>query len=173
MEAPVRTDQARFVEGANLIDVFLRHADHLRSGVLIVSWASVRECHRRNAPQRSLNAPVAGVGRDLAFSAVREILGVVVVAAAVFVAVGSADSTTGRIVVIPRSPVVGVRAQIEFRGRALLPASRRLILIVSPDTGTAARLRLVRAARGIWRGSFSFPYLGRWRLRVAARRTIL
>jgi hypothetical protein len=104
---------------------------------------------------------------------VREIVGVVVVAAAVFAAVGSADSTSGRIVVIPRSPVVGVRARIEFRGRALLPASRRLILIVSPDTGTAARLRLVRAARGIWRGSFSFPYLGRWRLRVAARRTIL
>lgn len=85
---------------------------------------------------------------------VRVVCGVIVGAAVASVAVASPAPTRGRIVVTPRSPVVGVQARIEYRARpSSLPARRRLILTLTPETGTAFRLRMTRvvAAPGVAR----------------------
>jgi len=54
-----------------------------------------------------------------------------------------------------------------------VPARRRLILTLTPETGTAFRLRMTRVARGAWRRSFSFPYVDRWHLQVTAGSRVL
>jgi hypothetical protein len=58
------------------------------------------------------------------------------------------------------SVVKGVRSLADDPGRGLR------VEAVSP-AGRVVRIGLRHTSRGVWRGSFRFPTLGRWRVRVA------
>ena len=57
------------------------------------------------------------------------------------------------------SVVKGVRSLADAPGRGLR------VEAVSPS-GRVVRIGLRHTSRGVWRGSFRFPTLGRWRVRV-------
>jgi hypothetical protein len=75
-----------------------------------------------------------------------------------------------RLLVVPRSPVVGQRAVIELRGRVRSPVVATIEHSVVPG---AYGVRLRRAGARVWRGTFVFGVGGRWTVRAYGQSAVV
>jgi hypothetical protein len=82
---------------------------------------------------------------------------------------GSAVAGTPRLVVKPVSPVAGEATTIELRDNLKAPVYAK----VGSPNGASSKVRLRRVAKSLWRGTFKFPYSGRWTVRARKASTVV